>query len=822
MTRQITDKEKVAQLIDVWMKRADLKSAQAAAKAGLTYREFYNAYKALDRPLSTNPDHAISVVKAFTERLREGERCRADEAVQFLDLTSVPISRFSEIKNLFPEVEWEKAIRIFSSVHPTSDTPKTDWSRLENDLSTLKIEELLNQKVNSYATNILDFAIHYSESLWMGKYTPLDGIGIPTSIYGRSIVTHFRNQDQQGHFTSDERPIFDFINENKRLLILGHAGSGKTTVLLELLRREAEFILLNKTFRSIPIYISLTRLASHSNVFSLIHTSLNKYGMSINEQRLVEALQKGLFSILFDGLNEIPVDLRRDLGLRVLDFMDTYPTNHYYLTSRPYDFDFPVRKEMMSVVIQPLSLEGIQHFAQNYIGHIESKRFLEMTEITIEDQSQVDLSLIRILQTPLILLMSLEIFISTGEIHISKAAVFQAFFEMILSRERKLVRPNIFEAPVKKIFLTRLAFTMLDHDYILAADEEEIFLLVSNDKHISNLIPSNQLPEILEELSLNGFFRYDAFEIIYPRKIEWFHQRFQEYFAALRLVEKFKSKEDISSYLNKGSWKDIIVLAAEATDQKEAFLLEIFYGWRGLIGMIEGRNHRLILGIQVLMSNKTLYDKDFRENLLRDARAAMGTSFLRSLVINLENILSVFGFLTSLIGRSLLLMKKSERIQAVGIWLIGASGKQSLAKKLTIFLQDPRNRIRWMTAYALRMLGSIDTVDDLINALDDPDKDVRWRIVRALANINDQKSVKALVAVLDHEDPDTRAGAAYSLADLAEVEALPHLKEARRNPMNMAMLWWGETVVDVIDFAIQSIEKASNKQQLGEPFSDHH
>lgn len=352
---------------------------------------------------------------------------------------------------------------------------------------------------------------------------------------------------------------------------------------------------------------------------------------------------------------------------------------------------------------------------------------------------------------------------------------------------------------------------MLEKDYILAADEEEIFLLSSNDKQISSLISSDQLPSILEELSLNGFFRYDAFEIAYPRKIEWFHQRFQEYFAAVRLAEKFKNNEDIKFYLNKDTWKDIIVLAAEVTDQREKFILEVLYGWRGLIGMLESRNHRFILGMQILTTNKSLYDEDFRDKLIRDVQNTMNSSFARSVLLRAEKIISTLSLLVSFLGQLLLLIHRIERIQAIGIWLIGISGDKSVAKRLATFLQHPRNRIRWITAYALRMLKSPDTIDDLIDALDDTDKDVLWWIIRALANINDKKSAKALIALLDHEDSNIRACAAFSLADLTATEALPRLEEVLHDLMNTEMLWWGQTVADVISNAIQTIEKNSVK-----------
>jgi hypothetical protein len=116
---ETTAKQRVAELVNRWINRAGLRKEAAAARAGLTYQMLYRAYLDPGRPLSRNPDRAIELVRAFVDRLTEGERCRADEALTVLDLTGTPLSRFAEIAVLFPQAEWQEAFSAYLETQGT-------------------------------------------------------------------------------------------------------------------------------------------------------------------------------------------------------------------------------------------------------------------------------------------------------------------------------------------------------------------------------------------------------------------------------------------------------------------------------------------------------------------------------------------------------------------------------------------------------------------------------------------------------------------------------------------------------------------------------
>lgn len=116
-------KQRVADLVNRWIARAGLRKEAAAARAGLTYQMLYRAYLDPSRSLSRNPDRALALVRAFTERLTDAERCRAEEALTVLELTGTPLGRFAEVAECFPAQEWQAALSAYLAAQGAGDTP---------------------------------------------------------------------------------------------------------------------------------------------------------------------------------------------------------------------------------------------------------------------------------------------------------------------------------------------------------------------------------------------------------------------------------------------------------------------------------------------------------------------------------------------------------------------------------------------------------------------------------------------------------------------------------------------------------------------------
>jgi tetratricopeptide (TPR) repeat protein len=118
-----TPKQEVALLVNSWLERAGIQKQQAAARVDMDYQGFYRAYLDPNRRLSADPDRTVAVVRAFTERCTEAERCRAAEAIRFCALTQLPLHRFEELRPLFPDAEWHQAFGLYLSTGAVAETP---------------------------------------------------------------------------------------------------------------------------------------------------------------------------------------------------------------------------------------------------------------------------------------------------------------------------------------------------------------------------------------------------------------------------------------------------------------------------------------------------------------------------------------------------------------------------------------------------------------------------------------------------------------------------------------------------------------------------
>jgi DNA-binding winged helix-turn-helix (wHTH) protein len=120
MARPRSDKEPVVELIDEWLGRSGLRQMTVAQRIGLTPDEFYQGYKNTARPIKTDPELALKIVRVFAEQPTPA-RATAAEVLRFLIRTHLPLDRFPEVHDLFPSAEWQQAVEDLS--------PDRQWIR---------------------------------------------------------------------------------------------------------------------------------------------------------------------------------------------------------------------------------------------------------------------------------------------------------------------------------------------------------------------------------------------------------------------------------------------------------------------------------------------------------------------------------------------------------------------------------------------------------------------------------------------------------------------------------------------------------------------
>lgn len=116
---QKSEKEQLVQLVGRWRERSNLTIKQIVARiqahgCDISRSMFENRFIRYDQQPDIAPELTLAVIAAFSEGLRQGERCTAAEAIELAKLTHLPINQFAEIGRFFPEDEFGEAFNRYA------------------------------------------------------------------------------------------------------------------------------------------------------------------------------------------------------------------------------------------------------------------------------------------------------------------------------------------------------------------------------------------------------------------------------------------------------------------------------------------------------------------------------------------------------------------------------------------------------------------------------------------------------------------------------------------------------------------------------------
>ena len=105
---------------------------------------------------------------------------------------------------------------------------------------------------------------------------------------------------------------------------------------------------------------------------------LKRWERSVPEGWVKRQLSKGKCLILLDGLDEVgDVSLRAEVVKWVQQQMQTYATNRFLVSSRPFGYRSNPLSGMMVLDVRPFTFEQIQRFVHNWYRANEVMSFAE-------------------------------------------------------------------------------------------------------------------------------------------------------------------------------------------------------------------------------------------------------------------------------------------------------------------------------------------------------------------------------------------------------------------------------------------------------------
>lgn len=332
--------------------------------------------------------------------------------------------------------------------------------------------------------------------------------------------------------------VRELIANDHRSIILGEAGAGKTTVLRRLAletAEQSEDLLESNEVIVMPVFLRLNALVPQKTVESLILDLFHNYSIpEYQTEADVRALLNGdaehaIHSCLFllDGLNEMPhpAQTRPELNR----FLRQYAQHRFVVSCRTDDYI--ALRGFRTALLQRLGDADIEAFLVNYLRAEKGRRVAR--EIYSDPQLE-DLA-----QSPLALSMLAQIARRSHEaLPKNRGALFEAFTNELLERSDsewwQLLGPTDFQVPLdlRRRVLARLGLTMHETEaWTFAADKwlaliHEVLEAYYKDH---DDVASVKSETIDEEIKLSGLIRFSR----NPDRVEFTHQTYQEFFAAL-------------------------------------------------------------------------------------------------------------------------------------------------------------------------------------------------------------------------------------------------------------------------------------------------
>jgi HEAT repeat protein len=682
-----------------------------------------------------------------------------------------------------------------------------------------------------YIQSILDSSPKDGD--WGDRYIPTQ-VELPLRVqtYEPSLDDLEQSQSEKKKHP-EQFAVLDGLRKyaSEHVLLVGKPGSGKSTALRRLRWEEADrcakAIEQNQdTIPPIPVLLELRSLGS--SVLELLRETLEWSGVDLEEQALKALLREKQLFLLLDGVNELPNDVARQAvgKFRQLCVSASVPL---IFTTRELGagFDLGISRKLEML---PLSELQVREFVQ--------KQLPEQGDVLLR---QVQGRLRELAETPLLLKLLCQVFRhNQQQVPRSRGELFRTF-----ARDYDQIRPWDTVAAssgfreFRDELLRELAVVMMQGE-----QPTELRLQISRDEAErileKSLADRVEAPGLRAKEWLGDLIEYHFLQVADdPKKIEFHHQLFQEYYAAewlfLRLVNL--SDEVLKyHYLNYLKWTEslaMMMMFIESENQAE-YLVKLSFDVDYRLGAQLAGEVKSEFQITTVLSVSSLEIPEYlKVELLGETRS---DEALSNLLISLKNkdrvvrekttiALRKIGSKRAISGLLKALDDQDLEVRRRAVYALGELRSEQVILGLLKALKD-EDRVVCRSAIAvLRKINSEQEILSILKGLENKESEIKT-IPELLKSLDDQstKMIKknssldktnsglnfhTLIEDLKNEDPEVRGNAATALGNLGLIQAIPELKKARRDkyfPVRMK--------------ANTALKKLSNKGEISELSKD--
>lgn len=397
-----------------------------------------------------------------------------------------------------------------------------------------KIAPIISSRIKGYyedikATRFLNERMEYFLSRMGGQCSLVNTLAFQnTPVELKKIyepISVFHDTEKSNYECLINNKI-DLLNSYSHILITDSAGMGKST----LMKRIAMYCIEETNY--IPIYLELRRIKNYS--ISEQIKNLLGLGKSVSN----ECIKEIPFIYLFDGIDEIPQEIKSDVVTLLRDFADAFPKSKIIITSR-HDSFLSELYGFSRFKIRPLDTYQAYDLIRRYdnTGNISTQL---IKGLRLEESRNFD----DFLSTPLYVSLLFCAYkfkpIIPRKKELFYSQVFDALFESHdLTKELGYVREKHSKLDSTDFhqILRRLGFWCLKEGGRIEFTKDDLQIIINDI--VSKIpgmkvSPTSFIKDLIETVPL--FVKEGAI-------IRWSHKSLMEYFAAMFICRDTKERQ---------------------------------------------------------------------------------------------------------------------------------------------------------------------------------------------------------------------------------------------------------------------------------------
>lgn len=358
-----------------------------------------------------------------------------------------------------------------------------------------------------------------------------------------------------------EVTIKELIQTEEKILFLGDAGSGKTTSLKNISLHLAEEFL-QKGLGKIPLFIPLDSYSAQPHAFNdYVKFKVNSLG--IDQSLFNFLLVNNRIIFLIDGFDIISENKS------VVDYISTIPAQ-YVISSRP-EIDNRGLPGFKRAEIQPLVIEQVSQFIQQYLKDDPNLA----TELFNPIQKTYELTLL--CRNPFILSILISIAKNRKMGNVAtplpnyRSEILSEFIENLFTHYIERTGSRITDRQFIIFRCCDIAFHFQRYNVIsetITSVIEQFEAYLESHQKRTEIQSAEKLFEILQTI---GIFNCKGNNVEFN-----FHQSFQEYFAAIYLVQLYSGNHNyIIPAFNQPRWRNVVIFGSELVENPDEYIKTI-------------------------------------------------------------------------------------------------------------------------------------------------------------------------------------------------------------------------------------------------------